>query len=190
MTRDEIYDHLAQVYLGKKKETEKKKEKFSAWIVINILIAVIIFASAFYGFTAFLVHRSDILESRIIFALTNGPVRMIYDLRYPHPPVKSFSLSVPTVDAQKYSTLQFSIRGMEAGYPGIVRVEVRNYKNEVASILLENVKADWREVEIPLSQFEQITDWSNLSSVSFFVESWNAERQHGGILIDHICFST
>ena len=50
MTRDDIYDHLAQVYLGKRKEADdKKKKQFSAWLFINIVITVIIFASIFDG---------------------------------------------------------------------------------------------------------------------------------------------
>ena len=37
MTRDEIYDHLAQVYLGKRKEAEPRKKKhFHAWLAINV----------------------------------------------------------------------------------------------------------------------------------------------------------
>ena len=73
MTRDDIYDHLAQVYLGKRSKNDVKKEKqFNAWLVINILITVIIFTSAFYGLTAFLTHHNSNLQSRIIYSLLPG----------------------------------------------------------------------------------------------------------------------
>ncbi len=191
MTRDEIYDHLAQVYLGKKnKVAEKKKQRFNAWLLINIMIAVIIFASVFYGLTAFLVHRSDSLQSRVIYALNNGPIRVNYNLKTPFPPVKTFSLSVPQINAGKYSRLQFDVRGMDEGYPGIIRIELRNQKNEVSSVVLQGVKSNWKHFSLSFDEFGQITDWSNISEVSFIIESWNAEKQRGEILIDGICFST
>jgi len=191
MTRDEIYDHLAQVYLGKKnKVAEKKKKEFNAWLLINIMIAVIIFASVFYGLTAFLVHRTDTLQSRVIYALSNGPIRINYNLKSPYPPVKSFSLSVPQVNAGKYNKIQFSVRGMDEAYRGIIRVELRNQKNEISSVVLEGIKADWKNFSLSFDEFAQITDWSNISEISFIIESWNAEKQHGVVLIDDICFST
>ena len=93
MTRDEIYDHLAQVYLGKRdKIEEKKKRQFNAWLVINIVITLVILISAFYGLTAFLTHRSDFLKNNVVFSLNNGPIRISYNLNSPYPQVKIFSL--------------------------------------------------------------------------------------------------
>ena len=101
MTRDEIYDHLAQVYLGKRdKAEEKKKKQFNAWLVINIVITAVILASAFYGFTAFFAKRGDYSRSGVIFALTNGPIRIIYNLNEPFPQVKTFALSILATYAQ------------------------------------------------------------------------------------------
>lgn len=191
MTRDEIYDHLAQVYLGKKnKATEKRRQQFHSWLVINILIASIIFASAFYGFTAFLAHRGDTLQNRVIYALNNGPIRLNYNLVQPFPPVKTFSLSVPEVNVAKYSKLQFEVRGVDSGYPGVMRVEVRNQRGEVSSVILEGVKTDWKHFSISFDEFDKITDWSQIEEISFIIESWNAVKIRGTVLIDDICFST
>ena len=69
MTRDDIYDHLAQVYLGKRTKTNvKKKQQLNAWLVINILITVLIFSGSFYGLTAFLTHHNSSLKSHIIYS--------------------------------------------------------------------------------------------------------------------------
>lgn len=192
MTRDEIYEHLAQVYLGKKsnqKDEKGKKQQFNAWLVINIVITVIIFASSFYGLSAFFTHQGDPFQNKIIYALNKGPIRVKYDLRQPYPSVKTFSLVVPNVDVAKYNELQFSIRGMEEGYPGIMRVELRNKKNETASAILEGIGLDWKSFRIPFEEFEKISDWSNIVEVSFILESWNAEKKKGIILIDDVCFS-
>jgi len=190
MTRDDIYDHLAQVYLGKSSNKDaQKNQQFNAWLVINIFITVIIFASAFYGLTAFLTHRNSSLQSRVIFSLNNTPIRIEYNFRDSIPPVKSFSLDVPQMDAARYEKIQFSIRGKEEGVPGVVKVVLRNRRNEEASYYLQEVGLDWKEVTISLSEFSQITDWTSLTDISFVIESWNVENDKGLILIDNICFS-
>jgi len=194
MTRDEIYDHLAQVYLGKKNTPDavkpvKEKKQFSAWLVINILITVFIFATSFYGFTAFLTRRSDSLQNRIIYALNKGPIRVRYDLNYPHPQVKTFSIFVSGVDAERYRYLEFSVRGME-GRPGTLRIEVANKVNETSSVFVEQIGSDWSQKKILLNDFEQITDWSSVKEVQFVLESWNVISQKGLLMIDDVCFSS
>lgn len=191
MTRDEIYDHLAQVYIGKKNKIDKeKKRQFNAWLLINIVITVVIFVGAFYGFTAFLTQKNGDLHNRIIYSLSRGPIRLSYNLDYPYPPVKSFALATPQINAGKYQALQFSVRGMDEGWPGVMRVEVRNARNEKASVLIDGVNLDWNKHKILFEDFKEITDWSSVSEVSFIIESWNAEKKHGIVLIDDICFSS
>jgi hypothetical protein len=192
MNRDEIYDHLAQVYLGKraKGDVKKKKRQFNAWLVINIFITVVIFTSAFYGLTAFLTDHNSLLQSRVIFSLHKGPVRIEYNLTDSFPPVKTFSVDVPSVDASRYAKIQFAIRGKEEGVPGVVRVVVKNRLGEEASYFVQGVGLDWQEFSIPLGEFKQITDWSNLTDISFVLESWNIDDKKGLVLIDNLCFSS
>jgi len=191
MTRDDIYDHLAQVYLGKKNQIkEQKKKQFNAWLLINIVITCVIFASAVYGLTAFLTHKGDALQNRVIYSLSNGPIRIKYNLAHPFPPVKRFSLEVPQINAAKYKSLEFAVRGMDEGYPGILRVELKNKKQETSSVVVKNVRLDWQRFNIPFDRFEEITDWSNIDEVIFVLESWNIEKEKGIILIDDVCFSS
>jgi len=191
MTRDEIYDHLAQVYLGKRSKAETKiKKQFSAWLVINIGIAGIILASTFYGLSAFLAGKRDALQSSVIYALNNGPIRIRYNLEAPYPPVKAFSLSIPEIDAAKYDRLNFAIRGFSEGRPGIVKVVIRNQKNETASYFVQGVELEWQKFSIPLKDFTQITDWSTLKDVTFVFESWNVVNTKGVVLIDDVSFSS
>ena len=191
MTRDDIYDHLAQVYLGKRAKPDlKKKQQVNAWLVINVFITVVIFASAFYGLTAFLTRHDSPLQSRVIFSLHNGPVRIAYDLSDSFSQVETFSLGIPPIDAAKYNSIQFSIRGKEEGSPGIVKVVVKNQRNEEASYYVQGVGLEWQEFSIPLDEFKQISDWSSLTDVSFVLESWNVDSIKGLVLIDDLCFSS
>ena len=191
MTRDDIYEHLAQVYLGKKKKVhQENKQKFNAWLLINIIITLVIFASSFYGLTAFLAHKGDELQNKVIYALNNGPIRINYNLGYPYPSKKVFTLNVPQMSADKYKELQFTIRGMEEGFPEKIRVEVKNNKNETASVFIDSVNLNWQNVRIPLGDFKQITDWDGIAEISFILEAWNADKNKGIILIDNVCFSS
>ncbi len=190
MNREEIYDHLAQVYLGKRKKADNKsKQKYNAWLFINIVTALVIFASVFYGLNAFLHQRRSSLKSNIILSLHNGPVNLAYDFRNPTVPTKSFSLSTYGIDASKYNNIEFSVRAVNAMSAGIVKVEFRNTLNEKSYYYIQGVGDDWEKYKISLDKFKQITDWSNIVDVAFIVESWNVDGLKGNILIDDICFS-
>jgi len=190
MTRDEIYDHLAQVYLGKRKKAEKKnKLEFNAWLLINILITAIIFSSAFYGLTAFLKHRSSFFESKIVYSLHAGRISLPYNFKKDVAPVKTLALSVPEVDASQYGSLQFSLRAKEEGNPGIIKIVIQNSKNEISSYYVQGITFNWKEYTISLEEFKQISDWSSLKDVSFTLESWNVNKDKGVIMIDNVRFA-
>lgn len=196
MNREDIYDHLAQVYIGKRKnqqiEDKKKtrKREFGAWLLINIIITIMIFSSAVYGLTAFLTRRGSSLRSNVIFDLYQGPVKIEYNFREAVAPTKSFSLTLPPLDAGQYSKIHFRMRAREEGSPGIVKVIFRNQLNEEAVYYLNDVSRDWRDFSVDLNEFKRITDWTQLKDLSFTLESWNVEDKKGVILIEDIYFSS
>lgn len=192
MTRDEIYDHLAQVYLGKREgsENKKTKEKFNAWLLINIFITVIIFSSAFYGLTAFFTHNDTYLNDHVIYSLYRGTATMEYRFTDDAPSVKTFAVKTPGLDASKFGSLKFSIRAREEGTPGIIKVMVKNRLGEEASFYVRGINYKWQDFEIPFYEFSNITDWSALTDVTFVLEAWNVDKRKGLILIDNIEFSS
>ena len=190
MNRDEIYDHLAQVYLGKRKEADvKHKKQYDVWLFINILIIIIVFASATYGLTAFLTRKSPDLRSHVLYTLHKGPIQIPYNFREESNPIKEFTLAVETIDATKYSKLAFRARAKEEGNPGIVKVVLRNTRNEVAYYYISGVDFDWKTYSIPFTEFKDITEWQGLVDISFVLESWNVEKDKGILLIEEIVFS-
>ncbi|MFT5169745.1 MAG: hypothetical protein ACI9F2_001035 [Lysobacterales bacterium] len=192
MTRDEIYDHLAQVYLGKGKKAEikEKKNRFNAWLLINILITVIIFSSAFYGLTAFFTHDDTRLQNSIMYSLHHGAVTMDYRFDEGYPPVKSFSLKVPQIDTSEYSSIDFSLRAREEGSPGIVKVVMKNKRKEEASFYIQGIDLKWQSFSIGFEEFNKITDFSTITDVTFVLESWNVDKKRGLIVIEDIGFSS
>jgi hypothetical protein len=191
MNRDEIYDHLAKVYLGKRESISPKKSKprrvNHSLLVINIVITAVITISAVCGFTAFLTRRAD-LKSQVFYALNNNPIRIVYDLNEPYPATKTFSISIPSKDASKYKVLNVSLRGMDGAYPGIVKVVIANQKNEQAIYYIQNVQNTWQKASIPFEKLN-LTDWTTITEVSFVLEAWNVDFRRGTVLIDGVSFS-
>lgn len=190
MTRDEIYEHLAQVYLDKNSGEKKDvKKPFKLTREVRVVLTLLIVGLAFYTLTAFLSRRNDDLRSNIIFALSHSPIRIKYDLNPPYPQIKDFSIDIPSVDIGKYHRLNFSIRGLEEGYPEVVKVVLRNRRNEVAFKYIKGVNLKWQRQSIVFDEFSSISDFSSLSSVDFVLEAWNVDKKKGIILIDDLCFS-
>ena len=187
MYKDDIYDHLAQVYLGKRKTVEaEKKKQVNAWLLINILITGVIFASVFYGFTAFLKQHTPTLQNNILFSVHSGTIRMSYNFKDSFNPVETFALSLPEVDISKYRRLHFTVRAKEEGSPGVLKIVLRNDLNETDSYYIKGIDLNWKEVDIPLSDFENISDFSSIQDFSFILESWNVDNQKGLILIEDV----
>ena len=191
MTREEIYDHLAKVYLGKRENVSPKKRKPKAinrpLFVINIAVTAMIVLSTVYGFTAFLTRRND-LKSQVFYALNNNPIRIAYDLNSPYPATKIFSITIPNKDVSKYKILNVSLRGMDGAYPGIVKVVIANQKNEQAIYYIQNVGTRWQKAGVPFERLN-LTDWTTITDVSFVLEAWNVDFRRGTLLIDGVSFS-
>jgi hypothetical protein len=190
MTRDEIYDHLAKVYLGKRQDVvqEKKKKTLNqSWLVINGVITAVILISTVYGFTAFLTRKVTI-NNEVFYSLTNNPIRISYDLNDPFPSTKAFSITIPKKDVSKYNNLNLTIRGMNEAYPGIVKMVIGNQLNEKATYYIKSVHGQWQKVNIPLDKLS-LTDWSTVTDVSFVLEAWNVDHKKGTLLIDEVSFS-
>jgi hypothetical protein len=190
MTRDEIYDHLAKVYLGKREgiESIKPKKQPPSWLVINLVITVFILASVFWGLTAFLAQRNDLLKSRVIFTLTNSPIRLSYNVGEGMPQVKALSIAVPSVDVQKFKRMNVSLRGLKDGNPKVLKIILTNTKEETAVYYLQDLNSRWREYSLAFDDLN-LTDWEALRDISFVVEAWNADKPSGTVLIDNISFS-
>ncbi len=192
MTRDEIYDHLAKVYLGKRenvviKEEKKKPQVNHSWMVINVVITVVIVSTVLYGFTAFLTRKNG-TGAQVMYALNNNPVRLNYDLNEPFPSTKTYAITIPSKDASKFSQLNFSIRGLNGAYPGVVKLIVQNQKREKATYYVQHVDAAWQKVAVPFEKLN-LTDLTSVTEVAFVLEAWNVDFRKGTVLIDDVAFT-
>lgn len=191
MTRDEIYDHLAKVYLDKRESVADVKpvpKKSRVGLVINIVITAFVLVSVVYGLTAFLTQRNDVIQSRVIYSLNNSPIRLNFTLGGNLPQVKGLTLAMPEMDVAKFRRVNVSLKAVEGGNPGTIKLVLANRKEEKASYYLQGIRPRWQDYSVSFEDLN-LTDWKTLKDISFVVEAWNAERPAGAVLIDNITFS-
>lgn len=186
MTREEIYEHLAQVYLGKKTK-KKKKYNFIKVILFANLIAITLLPS-FYLFNSKTSQNIKKQEQSFSLALNYYPLRFVYNFKNGAPQVENFSLHLPAVNVTNYDSLVFYLRGKSHLAPRILKISLENKKKEKSVYYFDKVEAKWQKITIPLKEFKDITDWTNITKLSFIIEAWNTDETKGSVLIDDVHF--
>lgn len=189
MTKDEIYEHLAKVYLGKKKKKKKVSGvKFYTLLFLNIAAVCGVGLFVFYGLKG-IGLKENRSSNNIYFSVNQYPLRLQFNFDKPFPQIENFSLPLPEVDVRNYSLLEFSIRSGKGAVPAILKITLENKKKELSSYFLKRISPKWQRVIIPLEDFKEITDWSKITKIHFVFEAWNTQTKKGSVLIDNVCFS-
>ena len=189
-SKEEIYEHLAKVYLGKQKKSYRHKKKHFEPQFVNRAAAVLVIVSCILGFSAFLIKHNGFAANSVIYSLNQRPLRISYDLSEPFPQIYSFAIPVPRINISKYSSVSFAIRAIKNSAPGTIKIVIKNKKQESSFYFLKQIGGNWNKVTIPLSEFKDTSDWSNVTDVSFVFEAWNVEKPKGVVLIDDLCFTS
>ena len=191
MTKEEIYEHLAKVYLGKKRKKKKKKSPLmKALFFGNALLLILLLSFALTKSLPTTKRKIRVKENLLSLALGNYPLRLSYRFDKDTPQVQNFSMHLPNIDLVDYDFLIFSIRGFEDSIPNILKIGLENKKKERAYIHFKEITQEWKKVEIPLKEFKEITDWSDVIKLSFVFEAWNLNKQKYKVLIDDVSFSS
>ena len=191
MTKEEIYEHLAKVYIGKKK---KKKKKDNLLIKSLFFISLLFCISVFF----FIVTGSNFspkigIQGKgelLSVMLGNYPLRLAYNFNKDNPQIQNFSMPLPNLDLRDFDSLIFSIRGFEGKIPRLLKIVLENKKKETSRFYFDNISSRWKKTVVPLSEFKEITDWSNIMKVSFVFEAWNIDSEKGKVLIDGVSFAS
>jgi len=189
MTKEEIYEHLAKVYLGKKKTKKKRKSlviKVLLFVNLFLLALALFFAIAKWNFSAD--NKIQIKENLLSLTLGNYPLRLTYNFDESRPQVQNFSMCLPNLELRKFDFLVFSIRGLEDKIPRLLKIGLENKKKERSELYFSDIGPKWKKVTIPLSEFKEITDWSEITQISFIFEAWNLDNHKGKVLIDNVSF--
>lgn len=185
-----VSDHLAWAFLDNAKDRPKEK-KFSFFLALSILVLLILV----FGINKFLKKPSQGIYAPKSQSITidnyYGAYELDYDFSDNTAKIRSLSIAIPRLNLENYKTLDFNIKssGNQRNGTGTVKVSFINRRKETSSVYVRQISNSWKEIKIPLSEFNDINDWSTIEKLIFSVEEWNIFPKNGRIFIDNIEFS-
>ena len=187
MEKQDIYEHLAEIYLD---ASLTKKKKPRGWALKGIAGWAAAGAAVLgFGFFFFSVpHKKPPVSENALLLSSNNPVKIIYNFV---PGSKELSsLFLNNLNLQPFKSLAFSARSdAPAGSMPAVAVLIENKTGEKTLVYVRDAGRKWQEYVIPFSDFKPaVSDWTRVKSLSFIVEEWNSPRKKGVVYIDNIRF--
>ncbi|HTZ11286.1 MAG TPA: hypothetical protein VMD04_02760 [Candidatus Margulisiibacteriota bacterium] len=184
MDKKDIYEHLAKIYLDASSQKKKKSKKkpivskglfFTGSFVVLSLVAVI-------TSSLLLKPKSFIPETALVIA--DDALKINFSFT----PVKKevVFLNLNKLNLADYKALGFSVKKADFNDTLSLRVEFNNIFNEKSEVYCKNISYKWQKFKINLSDFKKISDWSEMSGLSFTVEEWNSRDKKGLVYIDNV----
>jgi hypothetical protein len=183
MDKKDIYEHLAKIYLDtpavKKKKSKTQAKDHKNFIIIAVAL-VLGLSFLIYG----RLYLHGVLKQSMSLVLSTEPIKINYEFDPAKKQVFSFNLN--KVNLSKFNTLGFSVKKSNFADSISLRVEFTNSLKEKSEIYLKDIPNQWKYYELKFSEFAAITDWSQMSDISFIVEQWNAKDNQGLIYLDNV----
>lgn len=183
MDKKDIYEHLAKIYLDasskKTKQTEVYPRVFKNLFLISI---VFIFALGFVLFSNF--QKKKAFDSELALVLLPDVVKI--NFHFDPARKEIYALNLNKLNLTRFRALAFSIK--KASYENIIslRVEFSTPFREKSEIYFKDIPHKWQDYKINLSEFKGISDWSEMSNLTFAIEEWNTKDKRGVVYIDNI----
>jgi hypothetical protein len=116
--------------------------------------------------------------------LSTEPIKMNYNFDPAKKEVFSFNLNKSNLS--RFNSLGFTVK--KSNFEDIVslRVEFTNLFNEKSEVYVRDIPNKWKYYELKFADFKAITDWSEMTDVSFIIEEWNTKENNGLIYIDNV----
>jgi hypothetical protein len=184
MDKKDIYEHLAKIYLDASLNKKKKSIRRSK-IFQNILLGVSFFVLAFgLGIYANLHKAKPLFKSELALILLTDAVKINFNFD----PAKKeiYALNLNSLDLARYRTLAFTVKNANFRDTISLRVEFVNAFKEKSEVYVKNIPHRWQDFKIGFGEFRNISDWSEMLSLVFSVEEWNAQSKKGVVYLDNI----
>ena len=189
MNKKEIYEHLAKIYLDasspkNKKGKPKKNFRNLFFIGLAIIFGVSISSFLLHNNSISLNDKINITSERALFLQSN-----IIKINFNFDPATKevYSINLNKLNLQGFKALGFSCRKSDFDDKIILKVEFTNTAKENSECYISNLKAyKWQDYKIALPDFKTITNWSEMSNLSFIIEDWNTQKKSGVVYIDNI----
>lgn len=183
MDKKDIYEHLAKIYLdassAKKKRSNVYPKLFQNIFIVSIFVAVGLATAFFASLTG---EKKTNSETALI--LQNGHAKINFNFDPARKEV--YSINLNRLNLSHSQALAFSVRNMNPMNKIALRIEFCNAFKEKSEVYLSNIASQWKDFKINLAEFKNINDWSEIITLAFSVEEWNASNKKGVVYIDNV----
>ncbi|MDD5079008.1 MAG: hypothetical protein PHH68_01620 [Candidatus Omnitrophica bacterium] len=183
MEKKDIYEHLAKIYLDNS-AVKKKKQKSDTSNHRAFIIAAVVLVLGVLAVVLFLSPRNKISIPEIALVLTHETVKVNFTFDPAKKGVYYFDLN--KANLASYKSLVFSIKKSNYSDNISLRVEFANIYKERSELYVKDISSKWQECVLKLPDFKNITDWTEMSRLSFIIEEWNSQDKKGAIYLDNV----
>ena len=190
MEKNEVYDYLARIYLDKQPKAQEEKRGLPQRIGFPVfLIAVVIIALSFYFVWRYPVMLVKPEIQSLQINAGSQLIKIKYNFNNSDLKREGYGLNFANLDVSKFSVLEFQSRHETKRGPINLRLEIETKRGEKAVCYVGGITGKWNSFKIKLDDFAGISQWQELTRVSFVVEEWNALNKEDTVYIDEIRFS-
>jgi len=193
MDKKDIYEHLAKIYLDaslKRKNKTSKAPTFKNLFFISFAVIFLLVISLGLSLTKnkslslAKFENNQPLNNELALLLQPDIVKINFNFD----PAKkeSYSLYLNKLNVARFKALGFSLKNADYQDSVTLRIEFNNIFNERSEVYIKDISHKWQHYKIPLSDFKYISDWSEMSGLSFIVEEWNVKGKKGIVYIDNV----
>lgn len=183
----EIYEHLADVYLGSSRNKNKNhpnnkslfRNPFKVGIGVVVCSVVVLTAIIF-------VQKSAPHKSQLVLVLEDDIRKIDYDFNNTKKKVAIFDLS--NMNLLGFKTLEFRLRKGNYQDSLHMRVGFISSFGEESGIYIKQIPTRWQNYKVDLTEFKDISDWFRMRQLLFVLEEWNAQAKRGNVYIDNVQF--
>jgi hypothetical protein len=183
MDKKDIYEHLAKIYLdasSKKKKRNKSHLKLFKNLFILSIFIVAGLGTALFSSSA----RKHNLSSETALFLQNGPSKINFNF---NPASKeTYTINLNRLNVGRFKELAFTLRNMNPRDEISLRIEFTNAFKERSEVYIKDIPGKWQDFKLNLAEFKNMHDWSEMASLTFSIEEWNASSKKGVVYIDNI----
>jgi hypothetical protein len=184
MEKQDIYEHLAKIYLDAS-VPGKKKQTASPHLVRNLLVMTVVLIAGLSGALALNLRKPHTTPqgSELAVVLAEDVIRINFNFD----PAKkeTYSLDMKNQDMSNFKTLVFSAKKSSGGNLAL-RVDFINTYKEKSEIYFTDITGQWKEYRTELSEFKNISDWSSMKQIVFSIEEWNTKEKSGVVYIENM----
>lgn len=187
--KKEISDKIAQAFFDNK---ARKKKKNNLPLVFVYAVLGLIFCSFFMIRSLNSQGRNKNIQplGSVIFEKPDGPYTLSFDFSNGLPKKVSLNIDIQDLNLEGYVVLKFRVKLKNSSFKkeNCLKVGFVNSRHEVSYVYIKNIADAWKTVELKLSDFSKIYDWSQLEKLTFTLEEWNLGSKKGELLIDEVEF--